>query len=314
MRWVRPTFLFGALVGGISLCAQTVTPPLPQSARQALLEMLFGKGENDFQKHLPEDTRKVLIHKGETPETSMILKISSIGRQVTAQGEHVETFETGSVLVSAVMNEHEKLEVNVDRDNLMGEADEIELSVHYYKDGQLQALPVVPDLTFTLKQEKEIWRLTEITAAAHIPLTDPDYLKGLRRQQDDETESQARNRIATIAGAESGYIAKHPEAGYSCSLSTLFAQDPNANPAEFVYDPGQGNEEWYGYRLTLNGCEGTPPSKYRVMAVPTDSDAGLKTFCSDESGKVKFVAGGKASSCFSRGKPIGENRDAKLVD
>ena len=80
----------------------------------------------------------------------------------------------------------------VEHDSLLGEDDEIELSVHYYKDGQLQPLPVVPDLTFTLKQEKEIWRLTEVTAAAHVPLTDPDYLKGLRKQQNEANESQRR--------------------------------------------------------------------------------------------------------------------------
>ncbi len=305
MRWARPVYLFTLIVGGVSLCAQTVTPPPQQSARQALLEMLFGKGENDFQKHLPEEALHALIRKGETPETSTILKISMIGRQMTAQGEHVETFDTGSIFLTAVMNEHEKVEVAVDRDNLMGEADEIELSVHYYKDAQPQSLPIVPDLIFTLKQEKEIWRLTEITAAAHIPLTDPDYLKGLRKQQDEEIEATVRNRIMMITTAESSYSGKHPDAGYACSLSTLFATDPGANPAQNgVFDPGQGSDEWYGYRFTLSGCEGTPSSKYRIMAVPTDSDAGLKTFCSDQSGSMKFVAGGKTSGCFTHGQPI----------
>lgn len=305
MRWIRPACLIMTIVGGISLCAQTTTPP-PQSARQALLEMLFGKGENDFQKHLPDDARQALIHKGETPETSTILRISTMGRQVMSEGKHVETFETGSVFLSAEMNEHEKVEVDVDRDNLMGDADEIELSVHYYKDAQPQSLPVVPDLIFTLKQEKEIWRLTEITAAAHIPLTDPDYLKGLRRQQDEETESQAKNRIMMIATAETGYVGKHPDLGYSCSMSTLFSRDPN-NPADGVADPGQGNDEWYGYRFALGSCAGSPPSKYRITAVPIDSDVGLKTFCSDESGNVKFMEGGKASNCFSRGKPTSDD-------
>src|ERR1043166_3814753 len=89
MSWVRPAFLFVAMVGGISLCAQTVTPPPPQSARQALLEMLFGKGENDFQKHLPEDARKTLIRTGETPETSTILRVSTFG-QMFSQGKKVE--------------------------------------------------------------------------------------------------------------------------------------------------------------------------------------------------------------------------------
>jgi len=153
---MRPvcSILLLALAGNLSLSAQSVTPPPPQSARQALLEMFFGKGENDFQKHLPEDARQTLIHKGETPETSTILRISTIGRQMTGQSQHFEIFETGPVLLSGVVNEHEKFEINVDRDSLIGEADEIELSVHYYKDAQLQALPVVPDLIFTLKQEK----------------------------------------------------------------------------------------------------------------------------------------------------------------
>jgi hypothetical protein len=308
MRWTRPAFLFMAMAGSISLRAQTAPPP-PQSARQALLEMLFGKGENDFKKHLPEDARQTLIRKGETPETSTILRVSTFG-QMFSQGKKVETFETGPIFLSAVMSETEKVECAVERDSLIGEADEIQLSVHYYKDGQAQPLPIVPDLTFTLKQEKEIWRLTEITAAAHIPLTDPDYLKGLRKQQDEEIESQVRNRIGMIASAESGYEGKHPDAGYSCSLSRLFSPDPGANPGEnSVVDPGQGNDEWYGYRFTLNGCEGTPPSKYRITAVPTDSDAGLKTFCSDESGSVRSVSGGKTSSCFSRGKLVSdENR------
>lgn len=305
MPTIRLALMFIALIEGTVLRAQTSSTPPPQSARQALLEMLFGKGENDFQKHLPEDAQKTLIRKGETPETSTILKISAIGRQMTAQGEHVETFDTGLILLSAVMNKHEKVEIDVDRDNLIGEADEIELSVHYYKDAQPQALPVVPDLTFTLKQEKEIWRLTEITAAAHIPLTDPDYLKGLRRQQDEETELQIRNRMVVIAGAEAGYLGKHPELGYSCPLPSLFLRDPGANPAD-VFDPGQGNDEWYGYRFTLSDCTGTPPSKFRLAAVPADPDAGLKIFCSDESGSLKFSTTGKPSNCFTHGEPLGD--------
>ena len=46
------------------------TPPPPQSARQALIEMFMGKGSDDFAKHLPEAARQTLIRKGETPEGS----------------------------------------------------------------------------------------------------------------------------------------------------------------------------------------------------------------------------------------------------
>ncbi len=170
MRLIRLPFLFGIIAGSVSLLAQTPTPtptpPPPQSARQALLEMFLGKGENDFTKHLPEAAHQALIHKGDSPETNIILKISTIGRQMVAGGERLESFETGpNLLISEQNDGHEKYEIAVEHDSLLGEDDEIEVSIHYYKDGQLHSLPVLPRLIFTLRQEKEIWRLTEVTAA-----------------------------------------------------------------------------------------------------------------------------------------------------
>ena len=100
----------------------------------------------------------------------------------------------------------------------------------------LKSLPVVPRLIFTLKQEKEIWRLTEVTVAAHVPLTDPDYLKGLRKQQNEANEAQAQSRVTIIAAAETGYAAKHADRGYTCTLATLFAQEPDARRKEKAAD------------------------------------------------------------------------------
>lgn len=305
----------------ISMHAQSSAPASnvpPQSARQALLEMFMGKGADDFTKHLPDEARQELIHKGEVPETSVVLRISTIGRQMVGQGEHVETFDAGpNILVSEQNGGREKVEVAVEHDSLIGEADEIELAIHVWKDGQLEALPVVPRLTFTLKQENEIWKLTEVTVAAHIPLTDPDYLKGLRKQQNEANESKAKNRMIVIAAAETRYAAQHPEHGYTCTLAGLFAQDPEATAegeSGVVYDPGQGNGEWNGYRFTLAGCSGTPSSKYRVTAEPSQPDSDMKTFCADETGTMKFVAGGKASSCSSRGQVVNSGGTAAFEE
>jgi hypothetical protein len=160
MRHVGLILLAG-IAGSFSLSAQTPaatnqTPP-PQSARQALIEMFIGKGTDDFAKHLPEDARRALIHQGETPETSTVLKIASIGRQISAQGEHTETFDVGpNMLIIQDQNGHQKIEVAVEHDSLLGEEDEIELSIHIYKDGELQSLPIIPRLIFTMKPEKEI--------------------------------------------------------------------------------------------------------------------------------------------------------------
>jgi hypothetical protein len=286
------------------------TPSVPVRP-QALIEMFLSKDASDFAKHLPEDARRALIHKGEAPETSIVLRISTVGRQMVAQSEHIETFDVGpNLLVSVQSGGQGRVEVAVERDSLIGEEDEIELSVHVYRDGQPESLPVVPRLIFTLKLEKEIWRLSEITLAAHVPLTDPDYLQGLRKEQDAANESAAQMRSTVLTAAETSFATKHPHLGYTCTLSNLFTRDPagdvagEAGESGGYFDPGQSNEESNGYRFALTGCDGNPASKYRLTAAPIDSDSGLKTFCSDESGTLRFLTGGKSSTCFSRGQVL----------
>jgi hypothetical protein len=295
-------------LAGTSLTAQNLQTPPPQSARQALIEMFLGKGENDLAKHLPDITRKALIRKDESPESSIVLRIAAAGRSMAAQGRTVETFDTGPNILVTEQSDNERVEVAVEHDSLMGDQDEIELSIHGYKDGQEEHLPVIPRLIFTLQQEKDVWRLTEITVAGHIPLTDPDYLKGLRKQQDEANEQMAQMRMNMIVNGQKAYSAAHPEIGYACALPSLVPQktDSTAGEAGATFDPGQGSEGWNGYRFTLNGCGGTPSSKYRLAAVPIDSDSTGKTFCADESGKIKFVTSGKPSSCFSSGQELNQ--------
>lgn len=294
-----------AVVVSTALVGQNPAPSPPQSARQALIEMFMGKGADDFTRHLPDDARQTLIHKGETPEVSIPLRIASIGRELASEGGRLETFDTGSnILVSEQPDGRERIEVAVERDSLVDEAEEIELSVHVYKGGELQPLPVVPRLIFTLRQEKEIWRLTEVTVSAHVPLTDPDYLKGVRKQQDESNERAAQSRMFVISQAEASYAASHKDSGYTCTLANLFPQPDASEQGAAYYAAGNVNEESNGYRVALSGCEGTPASKYRLTAVPVDSDSAMKAFCADESGTIKSVPADKKSSCFSRGEVI----------
>ncbi len=315
--------LLAGMVVHISVSAQNppTAAPTPQTARQALIEMFMGKGADDLSKHLPDEARRTLIHPGETPDTSVVLRIASVGREFAAQGQHTETFDAGpNILVTDQSDGHQRIEIAVEHDSVLGEEEEIELSVHVYKDGQPQSLPVVPRLIFTMKSEKDIWRLTEITIAGHIPLTDPDYLNAIRKQQDEAHEEMAQMRTTMIAAAETNYAAKHPDRGYACSLTDLFARDPSpqdpspqdpstqdpsaAQAAPAFFDPGQGNAEYNGYRFALSGCEGNPASRYRLTAVPIDSESSAKTFCSDESGSVKSVAAESGSSCFTQGQAV----------
>lgn len=293
-------FVFLAICSTFLVAAQSTQQP-PQSARQALIEMFMGKGADDFVKHLPDEARKSLIHKNDTAEVSIALRASSIARELSSQsGGHVETFDAGpNILVREDPDGHEKLEVAVEQDSLIGEEEDIELSVHVSKDGVPQALPVIPRIIFTLKQEKEVWRVTEVTVAAHLPLTDPDYLSGLRKQQNESNESAAMGRIYMIAQTEITYAADHPEIGYTCTLSNL---SPQSGQAESLSASSMANPESNGYRFTLTGCEGAPASKYRLTAVPLDQDAEMKTFCVDESRKLRSLPADKKSNCFSQGE------------
>lgn len=301
---MRRTWLALMVAGVVSSLVAQTAPSQPQTARQALIEMFLSKNPDDFAKHLPDDARQVLIHKGETMETSVVLRIASVGRGLTAQGEHVETFDVGPNILVSEQPDHERVEVAVEHDSLMGEQDEIELSIHSYKNGEEQFIPVVPRLIFMLKQEKEIWKLTEVTLEAHVPLTDPEYLKGVRKQQNEANENAALTRMNMMVESQKGYAVQHPEVGYSCALPALTPQVYAATtPAggDTPADP-QGDSPSNGYRFSISGCSGTPSTKYRMTAVPTDADAGMKTFCADESGKVRFIVGGKPSSCFSSGQ------------
>jgi hypothetical protein len=290
--------LLAIFAGVLSMAAQNPMAP-EQSARQALIEMFEGKGENDFTRHLPDAARAALLHKGETPETSLLFRASGAVRGLAAQGDNVETFDTGpNILVSENTNSHERVEIAVERDSFSGEEDEIELSVHPYKNGEPEVLPVIPSLIFTLKKEKDIWRVTELSLTAHVPLEDPDYLKGLRKQQDELNESAVQMRINMIAQMETNYAANHPDTGYVCTLGTLY---PNAEgePNAFA---SLSKDESSGYRISLTGCSGKPGAKYRLTAIPIDADSEMKAFCLDQSGTLKSVAAADSATCFSEGK------------
>ncbi|HLV86709.1 MAG TPA: hypothetical protein VKV39_07005 [Candidatus Sulfotelmatobacter sp.] len=298
---MRLTWLISALSASLCLPAvsQSKESASEQTARHALIEMFLGTSPNDFAKHLPEDARRTLIRKGDTAESSLVLRIAEIARRISSQGAHRETFDIGpNILVADDRNGHDKLEVAVEHDSLLGDSEEIELSIHLYRDGEPKALPVNPRLLFTLQQEKEMWRLVELTVAAHIPLTDPDYLKFLGAQQDELSESAARKRLAMIAGAENRYAAAHADKGYTCSMPELHASSPQDGSA---YSAGQSHEESSSYHFSITGCEGVPALGYRILAVPVDPDSEMKTFCTDQTGILKF-AEGTAASCFSQGK------------
>jgi len=314
LLFAAPTVALTVAVTAASLRAQDQSPP--QTARQALIEMFMGKTEDAVTRHLPDSARKTLAHNGDEASVFSVLRIPMYGRQMIFRGGTVQTFDDGPAILVNEPNQDQRIEVAVERDGVAGDTEEIELSVHFYRDGQEQWLSVIPRLTFVLQQQKTIWRLVDFTAAARVPLGDAAYLHGLKQQQIENDEYAAKMRVDSIVGAEAEYAERHPDRGYTCGISTLFAPQPaedasdDAPAAPQLFDPGGSSPEWSGYRFKLSGCEGSPASKYEITAVPLDADSGAKTFCADESATVRALAAGKVSACFTQGEVVSSPTDS----
>src|SRR5207248_2726160 len=176
-------------------------PQPPQNARQALLEMFFSKTPVTFEKHLPEATRAALRN-ADGQGLLLLQQLSLMTSQLNSQGQQLQTFEAGPTLLAVEDSRtNSKFDVTVERDDLRGEADEIELSFHAYKDGQPQASFVSPHLTFLMKQQTGIWRMHEITVAIHMALDNPEFLKEMMKNMANLGAGNMSNLGATRSSA-----------------------------------------------------------------------------------------------------------------
>jgi hypothetical protein len=326
MAWTKQllALIFSSLFFLMSASAQ----PVPQTARQALLEMFFSKTPGTLEKHLPQATRAALRKAGPTPGTSFLGGYSAIMGQLTAHGQQLQTFEAGPTLMSLEDPQaHTKFEITVEGDDLRADEDEIELSFHGYKDGESQIAGTKFRLTFNMKQEAGSWRLNEITVAVGVSLTDPAFLKAMTTDikatstgsseismsaptaaavTNAGNEASAVSALRTLNTAEVTYTATFGQ-GFTCTLSDLGGMGGGGGPTPhraMLIDPRLAGGKKNGYAFTLSGCDGTPASRYSVIAMPADPGSGTRVFCSDESGVIRFSPDGKADSCLSAGKPL----------
>src|SRR5262245_40806352 len=123
-----------ASVFSISLSAQEpAAQPKPQTARQALVEIIT-KGGESLQKHLTVEVQALM--KSKTAAPSALAMINTFKPE---SGSGLQAFETGDVLfVYEEPSLHEKYEVHVDNDDLAGDQDTLQLSIHRIHDGKEQ--------------------------------------------------------------------------------------------------------------------------------------------------------------------------------
>jgi len=327
MRKIRIALAIAVMIGTGSLAQPSATAP--QTARQALVEMFFSKTPGTFVKHLPTATRTALDKSGALPK---LQAYSSIAAQFQTPSSDLQTFETGPVLLAAEdPKTGQKVQVTVENETLRGDQDDIELSFQVYKNGQAQRAPFMPQMTFSMKQEQQVWTLNEVSFTIHLPLADPDLLKafteGMQKgsamgatpatsialpprsetpAQPAASDAMVLAAMRTILTAEAAYANTYPNVGFTCTLSSLDGfggGEPNAHQAMLI-GSGLASGRKYGFVFTLSGCAGVPAPSFQLTAVLNGFSYGRKAFCADQSGVIRSSDDGNAATCLASGAPV----------
>ena len=327
-KMIGKNWFLGLILMGVVPFSAAADADARQTARQALLEMFLSPAPGTLEKHLPEVTRAAIKKAQTGSSAAMLSSFATLASTMQARGQQMQTFETGSTLVSFEdLQQHTKLEIMVERDDLQADEDQIELSIHASKDGETQTAGVKPRFTFTMKQEAGVWRLNQITVAVNISLTDPALLKAIttpvrptlssdspRQVQPVSNwsatragnEASAVSALRTLMIAQTGYATVYPARGYTCTLSDLGGMggtDRNEHQAMLI-DPRLASGKKNDYRFAFSSCAGSPASKFNVTAVPAESGMGMRTFCSDQSGVIRVSSDPHPDSCLSAGQPL----------
>jgi hypothetical protein len=296
----------------------------PQTARQALLEMFFSKTPGTLVKHLPAVTLSALAKSG---ALANLQAYSMMANQLHAQGNNLETFETGSILLSSSdPKTGQKIEITVENDSLRGDQDDIELNFQIYKNGTAERTPFMPQMTFTMKQEAQVWTLNEISVTIHLPLADPDFLKaitekmkpqvgasgGITMNPQTQIGSQAGSdamvlaAMRTILTAETTYAVTYPATGFTCTLSNLdgFGSSERNEHQAMLINSGLASGRRYGFVFALSGCGPSPAATFHLTAAPNANTMGRKAFCADQSGTIRSSSDGKPETCMASGTPV----------
>jgi type IV pilus assembly protein PilA len=121
-------------------------------------------------------------------------------------------------------------------------------------------------------------------------------------------ESSAFRAVRRITTAEVTYYLANPGVGYTCTLSDLVGNERISSVAKArLIDDILASGTKYGYQFVLQNC--VRPEKgegsYQVVAYPVTRDqTGVKAFCSDETGAVRFDTNGSPEECLAHGEPM----------
>jgi len=289
-----------------------VVPPQPQTPRQALLEMLFSKKAQAFDRHLPKLARQRMEWLGILDRTSRPVPFDEL------QMKSVTTFDEGPLLLTYepppsenphTLGQRQRIEVTVEQDDLRGDEAFLELGLHRYVDGAEQMSQLEPHLSIKMVRETGVWKLGDIGFRGHLPLDSPEFLADFEKEVAPDrlasNEGSAVRGLRLINVAEISYQQTYGH--YTCSLAALDGEGtakPDADHA-MLLDSALASGKRGGYIFRITDCGSG--SAYRASAVPQKPGvSGVRAFRTDTSGTYRDSSVGSEEACFANGKPVGE--------
>jgi len=301
-----------SLVPGLSVIAEPTAGPNqkepPQTARQALLEMLLARTPDAFEKHLPSATREfVKTDLGVMPLQAVIGFLGDLQQT----GRKLESSETGPTLIRTRDSASEQaIELTVEDEIDGGDQVDLRLAVHIYRAGRALPLPFVPTFDCRMVMEEGVWRLSELALNLRLPLGDAGWLDEVKQKVEKGTaqthEMLVLRRMRMLLATEMTYAASYPAVGFTCALSDLAGSDAgHPGPrAAMLIDDEQASALSGDYLFALSDCSGGPVRHFKLAAVPQNPENGERAFCSDESGEVRYADDGRAASCLAEGERL----------
>ncbi len=323
-------------LAGVVAAQQKKNAVPDQSPRKAIMEMLSG-GENEFKKHLTLEVQEKIQELLKNSAPGSTNPMQTVAMLKAAGGDNLESFDAGPILFSYNNpQQHERLEIRIDSDDLHGEQDDMQLSVHLFQRGVEEDLPAGLRFLLSWKLQEGIWRLDAVMISARVEVGDPRIFDKPRwipaaispvaakttAQRDaragtpdapggtkppamnENPKMTAARAVRLITLAEGIYAGKHPETGFTCFLSELIDVGrgfDNGEPYAFM-DPEFGDGVYNGYKFSLSGCAGKPAKNFQVMAEPVSGSG--RAYCSDNTRDLRGSDDGSGAHCLASGRIV----------
>lgn len=178
----------------------------PQTARQALIEMLTTKTDTVFASHLPDALYiRLEAMKSTDPKTGAQSTPVRTSNKAIVDTKDAHLFETGPTFLvyTSPKMPNQKMEMIVDRDEPgPGGTENFEFSFHFSDTGKESMRALTPKLLVQMKQETGTWRMANVGFSAVLQLDDGEKL--------DELMTSAMGAMAAMQSGKPAPEAEKP--------------------------------------------------------------------------------------------------------